>query len=433
MATSFPVDSSNRDDDAWAWLEPQIHQHGRQLYRFALGVLGNREDAEDATQIVVLNAYRGLVRGELPTWPRAWLFAIALNVCRRLRRQAGARHALVASTRELLSLGPGSDAPTGTEILHALSSLPSAQRRIFLLRELRGLSYAELSERLDLSPAAAESLLARARRRLREELAPSDESDLRSPRRLPLISIPGAGAVLRLVRAPPTFKLAGFAGTVAIAPALVVGLHAVPGRSQPPGLQAAAPPIVQPVQRTFARPAVRLSPPLAPPARPTRSSPPRALPAGARSLGPASAGPATVPTATAAVASPETEAGTAGFASRQSSPASDSSPGVRGRPPAKPSGTTLPGPIVDATAGHEAVDHALATTLGATVDELAAVVPAVVPAPVPPDVIPDAVPEGVVPDPPPVVQGVLGVASSAVSASADAASSAVPTLPDVLP
>ena len=250
MATSFPADSSFREDDVWAWLEPQIHQHGRQLYLFALGVLGNREDAEDATQIVVLNAYRALVRGERPTWPRAWLFAIALNVCRRLRRQASARHALVASTRALLSLGPGSDAPTGTEILHALSSLPSAQRKIFLLRELRGLSYAELSERLDLSAAAAESLLARARRRLREELAPSDESELRSPRRLALVSIPGAGAVLRLARAPATFKLAGLAGTAAIAPALVVGLHAGPGRSQPPGLRAPASPIVQTVQRT---------------------------------------------------------------------------------------------------------------------------------------------------------------------------------------
>ena len=423
MATSFPADSSFREDDVWAWLEPQMHQHGRQLHLFALGVLGNREDAEDATQIVVLNAYRALVRGERPTWPRAWLFAIALNVCRRLRRQASARHALVASTRELLSLGPGSDAPTGTEILHALSSLPSAQRKIFLLRELRGLSYAELSERLDLSPAAAESLLARARRRLREELAPSDESELRSPRRLPLVSIPGAGAVLRLARAPATFKLAGLAGTAAIAPALVVGLHAVPGRSQPPGLQAAASPIVQPVQRTFPRLAVRLSSLLAPAARPARRSSPGALPAVARSLGPASAVPGTVPTATA-VASPETDVGTAELAGPQLSPASDPSPGVRGRPRTRPSGTTRPEPIVDATAGHEAVDDELGSALGDAVD----VVTAAVPAPtVPPDV------SSAVPDPPQVAQDVLGVASSAVSAATGPAKPAKSAVSALLP
>src|SRR5260221_9596309 len=98
MATPFRVDSSEHQREVWAWLEPHFRQHRRQLYLFALGVLGNREDAEDATQIVLLNAYRALVRGERPTWPRAWLFAIALNVCRRLRRQASARHALVATT-----------------------------------------------------------------------------------------------------------------------------------------------------------------------------------------------------------------------------------------------------------------------------------------------------------------------------------------------
>jgi RNA polymerase sigma-70 factor, ECF subfamily len=408
MATPFPVDRFKHEDEVWAWLEPHFRQHRRQLYLFALGVLGNREDAEDATQIVLLNAYRTLVRGERPTWPRAWLFAIALNVCRRLRRQASARRALVASTRELLSQR-GSDAPTGAEISQALSSLPAGQRKIFLLRELRGLSYAELSERLGLSIAAAESLLARARRRLREELAAPDESSgLRSPRRRPLIGIPGACAALRLARAPATFKLAGLAGTAAIAPALVVGLHAVPERSQPPGLQAAAAPaVIQPLQRTVPRPAERLSSWPAPIARPTRNGSPGALPVGARSLGPASAEAATVAAATAA-ANPET--GAAEVVSRQLSPAGDQSPRVRGRAHAKPSGTTRPVPVADGT-GREAVDDALATTVTAAVDDLAAAVPA--PA-VPSDVPPDAVPDEVVADPPPVVRDVVKVASSAV-------------------
>src|SRR6266508_874284 len=194
MATSFPVDRSQHEDEVWAWLEPHFRQHRRPLYLFALGALGNREDAEDATQIVLLNAHRALVRGARPTWPRAWLFAIALNVCRRLRRQASARRVLAAGSRELPSVQRGSDPSTGAEISRAVSSLPPGQREIFLLRELRGLSYAELSEKLGLSLAATESLLARARRRLREELAASDESTgLRSPRRRPLMGVPGAG------------------------------------------------------------------------------------------------------------------------------------------------------------------------------------------------------------------------------------------------
>jgi RNA polymerase sigma-70 factor (ECF subfamily) len=407
MATPFPVDRSK--DEVWAWLEPHFRQHRRQLYLFALGVLGNREDAEDATQIVLLNAHGALARGERPTWPRAWLFAIALNVCRRLRRQASARHALVASTRELLRFQRGSDAPTGAEISQALSSLPPGQRKIFLLRELRGLTYGELSERLGLSLAATESLLARARRRLREELSASDESRRVRPPRRPLLGIPGAGAALRLAHAPAPFKLAGLAATMAVAPALMVGLHAAPERSQPPGLQAAALPVVQPTQwfqRTLPRPAEHVSRsaapmavPHAPMARLARRRPPGTRPVGVRVLGPARADPATVVASTTA-AGPETSVADA--ASRPLSPASDLSSRVSARPPSKPSNPTGPLPIVEDTAD-EAVDDTLAA-----VDVLATAVPA---SAVPPDAQ-DAVPQGVVPDPP-VVTDVLDVTSSA--------------------
>jgi RNA polymerase sigma-70 factor, ECF subfamily len=416
MATPFPVDTSKHEDEVWAWLEPHFRQHRRQLYLFALGALGNREDAEDATQIALLNAHRALVRGERPTWPRAWLFAIALNVCRRLRRQASARHALVASTRELLSLQRGSDAPTGTEISQALSSLPPGQRKIFLLRELRGLSYAELSERLGLSLAATESLLARARRRLRQELAAPDVSTgLGSPRRRPLIGLPGAGALVRLARAPATFKLAGLACTAAVAPALVVGLHADQERSQPPGLRATASPVIQPVQQAFPRAVKRPASSPAPRAEWTPSRLPGALSVDARSLTPASADPAPVAEATAAA---NLETGAAEGMGQQLPPASAASLRVSGQPPAKSSETTHPVPTADAT-GDEAVDDALATTVDAAVDDLAAAVPAPAAAP---DVTADAAPEGVVPDPssvvpdpPPVVQDVLHVSSSPVS------------------
>jgi RNA polymerase sigma-70 factor (ECF subfamily) len=419
MATPLPVDRSTDVDEVWAWLEPRFREHGRQLYLFALGLLGNREDAEDATQIVLLNAYRALERGERPTWPRAWLFAIALNVCRRLRREASARRVLSARTRELLSLQRASDSPTGAEISHAVASLPPAQREIFLLRELRGLSYVELSEKLGLSLAAAESLLARARRRLREQLAASDENAvLRSPRRRPLMGIPGAGAVLRLARAPATFKLVAFAGTAVIAPALTVGLHAAVERSRPPALQAATPTGIQHVQRTLTHSTGRGSLSPAPMARTTRSRSPGAVPVGVRSPHPASADAATVSTATTAAASPEPKA--VEVVNQHSSPAGDaSSSGATARPPAKPSDPTRLLPVTGAT-GPDAVDDVLATTEGA-VDDLVAAVP--VPAvPVPADAAP-AVPSDAIPDPPPVVQEAQDAASSGDAASA---------VPDVL-
>jgi RNA polymerase sigma-70 factor (ECF subfamily) len=402
MATPFPVEGSKHEDEVWAWLELHFRQHRRQLHLFALGVLGNREDAEDATQIVLLNAHRALVRGERPTWPRAWLFAIALNVCRRLRRQASARRVLMASTRELLPVQGGSDAPSGAEISRAFSSLPPGQREILMLRELHGLSYAELSQKLGLTLAAAESRLARARRRLRDELVASGEitAPVASPRRRPLLGLPGVGAALRLVRAPATFKLAAFAGTAAIAPVLAVGLHALPERSPSPAVQAAAPPVIEPVQRVFARaPGHRLSSP-APLARATRLAwatrrrSARELRVGVRSLRPAGADPAPVAVAASPAASPV--AGAAEVVKQQPLPAADTSSRVTAPKPAKPSDATRSLPIPGAVQG--------------AVDAPVAAVP--VPA-VPQTTTQDAVPAEVAPDPPPVVQEVQGVASSA--------------------
>jgi RNA polymerase sigma factor (sigma-70 family) len=284
MEAHNPADRADPGDEVWDWLERRYREHRSQLYHFALGVLGNREDAEDATQIALLNAHRALVRGERPSRPRAWLFAIALNVCRRLLR-ARARRAPAVVTREFHPPERGADAPTGAEISLAVASLPEGQREIFLLRELQGLSYAELTERLGLSTAAAESLLARARRRLREQLTvPGEIPDL-APRRRPLLGIPGVYAALRVVRGPAALKLAGVVGAAAIAPGVVIGLHVGPERSPQPVSPAAARAVVQRATpsrlRTRTRPARRESARPAPIA-PTAARPaPRAVPVAA--------------------------------------------------------------------------------------------------------------------------------------------------------
>ncbi|HVM17706.1 MAG TPA: sigma factor, partial [Gaiellaceae bacterium] len=56
-------------------------RYAGQIYGFCLHQLGNREEAEDATQTTFLNAFRGLRRGIEPDAESAWLFAIAKNVC----------------------------------------------------------------------------------------------------------------------------------------------------------------------------------------------------------------------------------------------------------------------------------------------------------------------------------------------------------------
>ena len=74
-------------------MEPAFEQlykeHAREVYQYALALLTNPADAEDATQTAFLNAYRAYERGERPQKPHNWLIAITHNVCRMRWRQAG--------------------------------------------------------------------------------------------------------------------------------------------------------------------------------------------------------------------------------------------------------------------------------------------------------------------------------------------------------
>src|SRR5258707_10992564 len=66
-------------------------RHQRKILSFCMHQLGNREEAEDATQVTFLNAFRGLRRGTSPEFESAWLFKIAHNVCLTKQRNSHRR------------------------------------------------------------------------------------------------------------------------------------------------------------------------------------------------------------------------------------------------------------------------------------------------------------------------------------------------------
>src|SRR5918911_3872888 len=71
--------------------ERLYQRHVGDVYRYALVVMRNPDDAEDVTQTTFMNAYRAFQRGERPRTPQNWLIAIAHNVCRQRFRQASRR------------------------------------------------------------------------------------------------------------------------------------------------------------------------------------------------------------------------------------------------------------------------------------------------------------------------------------------------------
>lgn len=153
--------------------------------------LGSREEAEDAAQTTFLNAFQALQRGVVPQYESAWLFAIADNVC-RVRRRAAGRRSRVEFARDVQTLEETAAAhqPDSDELLglaEALARLPERQRHALLLREWHGLSYEEIARELDISHAAVETLLFRARRSLAQDL--SGAQDARPKRRLRSLDI----------------------------------------------------------------------------------------------------------------------------------------------------------------------------------------------------------------------------------------------------
>ena len=162
--------------------ERLYRRHATEVYRYAMGMLRNRADAEDVTQVTFINAYRALERGDRPRAPLNWLIAIAQNVCRQRFRAAARRPHEVELDRDFAeSLVADDDAPTPRDMLRALAHLAFNQRAALVMCELEGRSYAEIADVLDVSVSAVEALIFRARRALREHLEGSltcDEAEL---------------------------------------------------------------------------------------------------------------------------------------------------------------------------------------------------------------------------------------------------------------
>jgi RNA polymerase sigma factor (sigma-70 family) len=150
--------------------ERLYRRYARDVYRYTLALLRNPADAEDITQTTFLNAYRAYLRGEEPIRPRNWLIKIAHNACRSRHLRAVRRPQEVPLEETVAALRvPAQEAPKVEELLNALGRLPFNQRAALVMRELEGRSYVEIAQTLDVSVAAVETLIFRARRTLRKD------------------------------------------------------------------------------------------------------------------------------------------------------------------------------------------------------------------------------------------------------------------------
>jgi RNA polymerase sigma factor (sigma-70 family) len=154
------------DSRAIATLLSGSHVHVR---RFARTLCSTPEDAEDAAQEALIVLYRRIGTLRASAALAAWVFQIVRNECIR-RARVGIRTHTVSS-----AVAPSAeDAALArmelARIVECISSLPSEQRAVLVLRDIQGLSGAATAESLGLSRAAMKSRLHRGREVLRDRL-----------------------------------------------------------------------------------------------------------------------------------------------------------------------------------------------------------------------------------------------------------------------
>ncbi len=165
------------DADAF---EPLVTANQSFVYNIALKMLTNPEDAFDVAQEAFIKAYRSLKDFKGDSSFSSWLYRITANMCldfmRKNKKRRSASIVYLDDDSELKEFElPDTRFDPQTElerrelqgaINDALTLLPEDQRSILLLRELNGMSYAEISDVLKLEAGTVKSRLFRARARL---------------------------------------------------------------------------------------------------------------------------------------------------------------------------------------------------------------------------------------------------------------------------
>ena len=161
-----------------------VKRYRDKVYRLSFKILRHEEDASEALQDAFLSAYRGLKNFKAESTFSTWLYRIATNASLMKYRRRREGHISLEQSQSPEGGGeplqiPDWTAQPLTDLLNSetreamedgIQKLPEELRTVFVLRDVEGLSNAEVAEVLNLSVAAVKSRLHRARIALRDRL-----------------------------------------------------------------------------------------------------------------------------------------------------------------------------------------------------------------------------------------------------------------------
>ncbi|NBI09988.1 sigma-70 family RNA polymerase sigma factor [Colidextribacter sp. OB.20] len=164
--------------------EQLVLDNQNKVYSLALRLVGDREEAADLAQEAFVKAWQGLASFQGESSFATWVYRLTTNVCidhlRKKKRREGVEAVVSLDDTDSGWAEPvdrESDpqrllerSERGQALARGLDRLPDWQRQVLVLRELSGLSYQEIGEKLDIDMGTVKSRIARARLNLRKIL-----------------------------------------------------------------------------------------------------------------------------------------------------------------------------------------------------------------------------------------------------------------------
>jgi RNA polymerase sigma-70 factor (ECF subfamily) len=155
-----------------------LARHVDRVHAVCRRILGNDQDALDATQEALIAITRGIAsfdgRAQFTTWCYRVATNAALDESRRRRRRPRATEVVP----EAVSSEPATDARVADvlDVDAALAALPEEFRAAVALRDLAGLDYAEIAIVLDIPAGTVRSRIARGRAALADALGNREDT-----------------------------------------------------------------------------------------------------------------------------------------------------------------------------------------------------------------------------------------------------------------
>jgi len=163
--------------------EKLIFSHQKSVYNMAFRMLGNREDAYDASQEVFIRVFRALPGFREQSSLSTWIYRITKNVCLDLIRKNKNQHTVSIDQDNDYGEGPvrmqiedPGPAPDETaehnelvgKVREGIRKLPEQHRLIIIMRDMQNFSYEEIAKILRLPEGTVKSRINRARKALRD-------------------------------------------------------------------------------------------------------------------------------------------------------------------------------------------------------------------------------------------------------------------------